>query len=84
MGIVNRRRFNVSDCYCKRLLYLVYIKRVTTMDGINDELNNLIDEEVRQAKAIKQAKKIVDTRRPLTRAKIQEIKDMLQLGKDFE
>ena len=54
------------------------------MDGINDKLNNIIDEEVRQAKAIKQAKKIVDTRRPLTRAKIQEIKDMLQLGKDFE
>ena len=59
-------------------------KKVRMMDGINDELNNLIDEEVRQAKAIKQAKKIVDTRRPLTRAKIQEIKDMLQLGKDFE
>ena len=54
------------------------------MDGINDELNNLINEEVRQAKAIKQAKKLVYTRRPLTRARIQEIKDMLQLGKDFE
>ena len=54
------------------------------MDGINDELNNLIDEEVRQAAAIKQAKKIIDTRRPLTRAKIQEIKDMLQLEQDFE
>tara|TARA_R110002096_G_scaffold109418_1_gene239304 strand:+ start:47 stop:211 length:165 start_codon:yes stop_codon:yes gene_type:complete len=54
------------------------------MDGINDELNKLIDEEVRQAKAIKQAKKLVDTRRPLTRAKIQELKDMQQLEKDFE
>jgi|TARA_R110000796_G_scaffold18998_1_gene57191 hypothetical protein len=54
------------------------------MDGINDELNKLLDEECKQAAAIKQAKKIVDTRRPLTRAKIQEIKDMLQLGKDFE
>ena len=75
----------------KTLLYFVLIllchnliNKVYKMDGINDELNNLIDEEVRQAKAIKQAKKLVDTRRPLTRARIQEIKDMLQLGKDFE
>ena len=54
------------------------------MDGINDKLNNIIDEEVRQAKAIKQAKKIIDTRRPITRAKIQELKELRQIGKDFE
>ena len=54
------------------------------MDGINDELNKLIDEECKQAAAIKQAKKTIDIRRPLTRAKIQELKDTQQLEKDFE
>ena len=54
------------------------------MDGINDELNKIIEDECKQAAAIKQAKKIVDIRRPLTRAKIQELKDLRQLEKDFE
>jgi|TARA_R110002110_G_scaffold155340_2_gene349660 hypothetical protein len=54
------------------------------MDGISEELTKQIDEEVRQAKAIKQAKKIIDTRRPITRAKIQELKELRQIEKDFE
>jgi ATP-dependent Zn protease len=54
------------------------------MDGISEELNKQIDEEVMIEKLRKQAKKIIDTRRPITRAKIQELKELRQIEKDFE
>tara|TARA_R110000787_G_scaffold213153_1_gene322732 strand:+ start:272 stop:484 length:213 start_codon:yes stop_codon:yes gene_type:complete len=66
------------------LIWLNLINEVYKMDGISEELTKQIDEEVRQAKAIKQAKKIIDTRRPITRAKIQELKELRQIEKDFE
>tara|TARA_B110000902_G_scaffold198807_1_gene225653 strand:+ start:323 stop:487 length:165 start_codon:yes stop_codon:yes gene_type:complete len=54
------------------------------MDGISEKLNKQIDEEVMIEKLRKQAKKIIDTRRPITRAKIQELKELRQIEKDFE
>ena len=54
------------------------------MDGINDELNRLLDEECKKAAAIKKAKEFVELRRPITRAKIQQMEEQRQLEKDFE
>tara|TARA_R110002153_G_scaffold11108_4_gene42907 strand:+ start:202 stop:366 length:165 start_codon:yes stop_codon:yes gene_type:complete len=54
------------------------------MDGINDELNKLLDEECKKAAAIKKAKEFVELRRPITRAKIQQMEEQRKLEKDFE
>ena len=54
------------------------------MDGINEKLNKEIAEEVKIENLKKQAKLIIEHRKPVTRARIQELKDQRQIYKDFE
>tara|TARA_R110000772_G_scaffold39207_1_gene92271 strand:+ start:495 stop:659 length:165 start_codon:yes stop_codon:yes gene_type:complete len=54
------------------------------MDGISDDLNEKINCEVMEAKLRKKAKLIIEERRLITRAKIQELKELRQIEKDFK
>ena len=54
------------------------------MDGINEKLNKEIEQEVKLENLKKKAKLIIEHRKPITRARIQELKDQRQIDKDFE
>tara|TARA_R110000868_G_scaffold160093_1_gene389381 strand:- start:1642 stop:1806 length:165 start_codon:yes stop_codon:yes gene_type:complete len=54
------------------------------MDGISDRLNKIIKKEVMLADIEKLAFELKQKRRPLTRARIDEIKDRIKLDKEYE
>jgi len=52
------------------------------MKGINDELNQKIKKEVTAEKAEKAAKKLIEIFRPVTRSRIEYLKERAALEKD--
>ena len=54
------------------------------MDGISDKLNKEIAEEVKLEDLKKEYRLMIEQRKPVTRARIQELKDQRQIYKDFE
>ena len=54
------------------------------MDGISDKLNKEIAEEVKLEELKKEYRLMIENRKPVTRARIQELKDQRQIYKDFE
>lgn len=53
------------------------------MQGINEQLNQAIKDEVANKKAMVAAKALVEIRRPNTRAKIEDLKELAALEKDW-
>jgi len=53
------------------------------MQGINEALNKAIKEEVTAKRATKSAKDLVKLRRPITRSKIEDIKELAKLEDDW-
>ena len=54
------------------------------MDGISDKLNKEIAEEVKLEDLKREYRLMIEHRKPVTRARIQELKDQRQIYKDFE
>lgn len=53
------------------------------MNGINDNLNSLVNKEVSAKKAFVVAKKICEVRRPITRRSIEDILAAKELNKSL-
>ena len=53
------------------------------MDGISDKLNKEIAEEVKLEDLKKEYRLMIENRKPVTRARIQELKDQRQIYKDI-
>ena len=53
------------------------------MNGINDNLNSLVNKEVSAKKAFVVAKKICEVRRPITRRSIEDILTAKELNKSL-
>ena len=76
------RVVKVLDCLDIKIKFV--INGVWKMDGINEKLNKEIEQEVKLENLKKQAKLIIEHRKPITRARIQELKDQRKIDKDFE